>query len=486
MSLKQSIRDSSKWLVGSNLVSQILQFVFGVILARLLVPADFGMIVTIQIFTGFVSLVASGGLGQALIRSKEAGERDFQVVFSVQLAVGVVIYTAFFLISPWFAEWFGSPLYEDLLRISAISFLMRPFLNMHNVWLHREMRFKATSAISLAANLLSGVSSIAMAMAGFGVWSLVLSGLLGSILNFLLLMRTTPMRSKLVFDRRIAQKHSGFGIKITLNDFISYMRHQTSNFILTKLAGPTTVGLFNKGDSLAKLPFSTISGPIYQPVFRSMAAEQDNPDRIKYLYFRMVSLLLLYTMPIYVGMWWLAEPLIITLYGTQWAGAAIPLEILSPLGFLYCIGHPCGAVLGATNRVGREVVVQTVTWLIVGVGCYAGLQWGLAGVSFGIVLSQLYSTTHMYLLSNAVIKATPRELISALAPGVLLNSVLVVALILIDAALPIGFRSDSSALYILVSAALGGLAYAAAFLFLPMHALHDEAQRWKKTLRIAA
>lgn len=486
MSLKQSIRNSSKWLVGSNLISQILQFLFGIILARLLVPADFGMIVTIQIFTGFVSLVASGGLGQALIRSKEAGERDFQVVFSVQLAVGIVIYAGFFLLAPWFAKWFGSPLYEDLLRISAISFLMRPFLNLHNVWLHREMQFKATSTISLAANVLSGVSSIAMAMAGFGVWSLVLSGLLGSILNCVLLMRITPMRSKFIFDRRIAKKHSGFGIKITLNDFISYLRHQTSNFILTKLAGPATVGLFNKGDSLAKLPFSTISGPIYQPVFRSMAAEQDNPDRIKYLYFRMVTLLLLYTMPIYVGMWWLAEPLVVTLYGAQWADAAIPLEILSPLGFLYCIGHPCGAVLGATNRVGREVVVQTITWLIVGVGCYVGLQWGLAGVSFGIVLSQVYSTTHMYLLSNAVIKASPRELISALAPGIILNSVLIGTLILIDAALPDGFRANSSASYILLCAALGGLAYAAVFLFFPMHALHDEAQRWKRILRISA
>ncbi|MDP3286968.1 MAG: oligosaccharide flippase family protein, partial [Methyloversatilis sp.] len=100
MSLKQSIRNSSKWLVGSNLISQIIQFLFGIILARLLVPADFGMIVTIQIFTGFVSLVASGGLGQALIRSKEAGERDFQVVFSVQLAVGIAIYAGFFLIAP--------------------------------------------------------------------------------------------------------------------------------------------------------------------------------------------------------------------------------------------------------------------------------------------------------------------------------------------------------------------------------------------------
>jgi len=169
MSLAQSIRESSKWLVGSNVTSQALQFAIGIALARLLVPADFGMIVTIQIFTGFVGLIASGGMGQALIRAKEAREADFQVVFSVQLAIGVIIYTAFFTIAPWFAEWFGSPLYQDLLRVSAISFLMRPFLNLHNIWLQREMRFKETSLVGLASALLSGIVSIAMAVMGYGV-----------------------------------------------------------------------------------------------------------------------------------------------------------------------------------------------------------------------------------------------------------------------------------------------------------------------------
>jgi O-antigen/teichoic acid export membrane protein len=146
------------------------------------------------------------------------------------------------------------------------------------------------------------------------------------------------MRCRLHLDQQIARQHSGFGFKIALNDLISYLRQQTSNFIVTKMAGATMVGLFNKGDSLAKLPFSTISGPVYQPVFRSMAAAQDNPDKIKYLFFRMVSLLILYTLPFYVGLWWLAKPFMIVVYGEH----GHPLQIL-PLD----IGHPENM---ATNR----------------------------------------------------------------------------------------------------------------------------------------
>ena len=485
MSRGQSVRSSSKWLISTNVLGQAMQFAFGIALARLLVPADFGMIITIQIFTGFVGLVASGGMGQALIRAKDLQEKDFQVIFSMQLAIGLLIYTGFFIIAPWFADWFGNPLYKDLLRVSAISFVMRPFLNIHNTWLQREMLYRAVSLRSLAAGVISGITSVVMAMNGWGVWSLVTGGLLGSMLGYLMVFRLTPIRARLYYDGQIARRHSGYGFKFILNDLASYMRRQTSNFIITKMAGTSMVGLFNKGDSLAKLPFDTISGPIYQPVFRAMSIEQDNPDGIKYLFFRMASLLMLYTLPIYVGLWWLAKPFIVAVYGEHWADAATPLQILAPLGLLYCVGHPCGAVLAATNRLGREVVVQTITWIIVAIGCYFGLAWGLAGVAYGIVLSQVYSTTHMYLLANQCFKAKLGELVGAVGPALLLNGILIATLLAVDALLPSGMREHAKATYLVISALSGGAAYALAFLYLPLPSLAPEALRWKRLLRLA-
>ena len=103
MNLGQSIRTGAKWLMIGNTGNAILQFGFGVALARLLVPADFGMIITIQVFTGFVGMVTSGGMGQALIRAKEVRQEDFNAVLTLQLAIGLLIYTGFFLSSPWFA-----------------------------------------------------------------------------------------------------------------------------------------------------------------------------------------------------------------------------------------------------------------------------------------------------------------------------------------------------------------------------------------------
>jgi O-antigen/teichoic acid export membrane protein len=485
MSLGQSIRTSSKWLVGSNVAGQVLQFAFGVILARLLVPADFGMIVTIQIFTGFVGLLASGGMGQALIRAKHATPTDFHVVFSLQLAIGTAIYATFFWVAPFFATWFHDPRYEELLRVSALSFLLRPFINLHSIWLQREMRFKETSIRSLIANAISSIASIGLAVGGFGVWSLVLGGISGSVINLALIYRLTPLHPRLRFDREIAHRHSGFGVKISLNDLISYMRHQTSNFIITTMGGAAMVGLFNKGDSLAKLPFTTISGPIYQPVFRAMSEQQDNPDKIKYLFYKMISLLIVYTLPFYIGLWWLAEPFIVVVYGQHWAEAAIPLQILAPLGMLYCIGHPCGAVLAASNRLGREMVVQAITLVLVATACYVGLNWGLAGVAIGIVISQAYATMHFYVLASRCIDTRLRDLLAATAPGLLLNATLLASLVLTDLALPAGMRQDSAPAYLLICAMTGALAYGIVFLYFPPRALVDESRRWKLRLHLA-
>jgi len=174
MILGQGIRSGVQWLFFGNTGGQILQFAFGIVLARVLVPADFGMVVTMQVFTGFVGLLASGGMGQSLVRAKEATDEDFRAVFTMQLALGVGIYATFFLSAPLIARYLENPLYEGLLRVSALSFLLRPFSNIHLSWLSREMLFKKITQVNLMIGVVTGVASVAMETAGFGVWSLIL------------------------------------------------------------------------------------------------------------------------------------------------------------------------------------------------------------------------------------------------------------------------------------------------------------------------
>lgn len=482
MGTGQTIRKSSQWLLTGGVGINALQFFIGIALARLLVPEDFGLIVTVQVFTGIAGLIASGGLGQALVRSKHADQADFQTVFTVQLLVGILIYFIFFSIAPFIAAWFDTPLYIDLIRVSALSFILRPFTNIHNSFLHREMRFRERMIISLVSASITGATSIALALTGFGVWSLVFGGFSGSIYTAIHLAKITRLPIRLKFNFNRLQRISSYGIKVVANDLVEYIHHQISNLIISRIAGASMVGLFNKANSLGLLPQHTIGNAVYQPVFREMAKAQSNLDLSRYLFAKMTTLLTVYTLPIYIGMAWVAEPFIVFVYGVKWMEAAEPLQIIAIGGLLSCIIHPSGAVLAAHNRLGRELVVHGTSTVITSVGCIIGWNWGLTGVALGVVTGRLYTAAFMFFLVKSTIKTKWTDLTGYIAPGLYLNSLLIASLVLTDIILPSNFHVTNPGLYTIICALSGGLVYCLAFLFTPPQSVSPESKRWREKL----
>lgn len=481
MNLGQSIRSGVKWLIIGNTGSRILEFVFGVILARLLVPADFGMIVTIQVFTGIVSMLTSGGMGQALVRAKQVDTNDFNAVFTLQIVLGTLIYLGFFLSAPWFADFFENPLYEDLLKVSALAFLMRPFAYMHGSWLNREMDFKRRSVIEVLSGVITGISSVFMAWNGMGVWSLTLSGLAGGLVRNIMLARVTALSLRLNFDLAIMRKHGTYGSRIIANDILGHLKNEGLKLILSKLAGPAFLGLFNKADSLHRLPYWMFAQPVAQPVFRAMSKVQDDLNQTKYMFYRVITLLMVYILPFYVGLWWVAEPFIGVVYGEKWLPAAEPLRILALAGFFYIIGRPCGVLLMAQNRLIQEMIAQAAILVFTLGACLIGLNWGLEGVSWSVLGSQVFATSCLYILAYRTIPTRIMELVRAVAPGLKLNSLLLLSLALTDS-LTGDLRTADPAIYLLLMIVTGPLVYLPAFLLLPIAALQSESARWRQKI----
>ncbi len=484
MTLGQSIRSSTQWLLAGNVGSRALSFVFGIILARLLVPEDFGLLVTVQIFTGVAGLVAGGGMGQALIRSKDATDHDFNVVFTMQLGICSLIYAFFFAISPYFAVWYDEPRYESLLRVTALSFLLRPLVGNHNTWLNRNMRFKVRAIIGFTSGLVTSISSVYMAWIGMGVWSLALSGMLGSLFSWVLLTRQTPLRIRLAFDRNTASRLGGTGVKFSLLDIVTYLRSQINNFVIGRMANAETVGLFNKADSFAALPFSTVGSAVYQPVFRTLAAEQGNLDKSKYLYFRTIALLFAYTLPICIVLSWQATPLITTLYGANWAAAAAPLSILAWAWLSSAFNQPAGALLAAQNKLSQELLAQFITLLLNALACVIGIRWGLTGVALGLVIARVYLVVHMGFLVRKCIRSTSRDYIASITPGLTLGAGTALGLGLVELAQTEILITLPEPVWLLISLTAGGLAFGLMMLFAPISALRTESVRWKQRLHL--
>lgn len=482
MNLGDRIREGVKWVLLGTVGNRILEFGFGVILARLLVPADFGMVITLQLFTGVVGIIASGGMGQSLVRSKQADADDFNTVFTLQFLMGCVVYAIFFSMAPAVGRFFEDPQYVDLLRVSALVFLIRPMALMRTAWLTREMQFKKRTFAMVANSLATGVAGTLMAFAGMGVWALVFSGLVAAFVRNLVLVYLTPLELRLYLDRRRVRAHSGFGLKVTALELLGDFKKRLLVLLLSKFAGPSFLGLYNKGDSLARLPSDVLIPPVGQPVFRAMSKIQDDLDQTKYLYFKVVTVLAAFVYPFFILLWWVAEPFVSFVYGDKWVSAAAPMEILVLAGLLFTIEIPSSVLLTAQNRMAAQIYGKVLNMVGVALACVIGLDWGLTGVAWGVAATQLVSTLYLLFFVLRTIPASVGDLIRALKPGISMNFALLLGLWMVDGLLR-ATATDAALPYLLVMSASAVAGYLVLLLNQHFDGLHRETEILRAKLR---
>lgn len=483
MSLGQNIRHGVAWMFAGNAGKQMLAFLFGIVLARLLAPEDFGVLLTIQVFTGLAGFVAGGGMGQALVRAKTATQQDYDIVFTLQLGIGCLIYAGFFFAAPWLAKWYDTPLYADLLRVSALSFIFRPFVNLPASMLYRHMRYKAQSIVGMTSLLVSSTTSILMAWLGYGVWSLIWGGIAGSLYNAAVLIPLARWRPGFSLEFRRGRDIARYGILVSANDIVGYLSRQVSIFILSRTLGPASVGFYNKGESLAKMPYRFICTSVYQVLFRAMASEQDNLDKCRYLFFRSIALVAVYATPFYIGLLWLAEPLIRGIYGEKWVAAAGPLMILAFAWPFWMANNLSGAVSAAHNLLGAELKIQIAALILTALCVVIALPYGIDGVAWAIVIAAAFTSFAMHRLALKCLKAKLQSSLRAVVPAVLLNAILAGTLYLLEQLLPHGWIEHDLARIAIMGGA-GGLVYVGCLLFLPIPELATERLRWKAKLKL--
>lgn len=483
MNLGESIRSGTQWLLTGRVFEQGLSFVFGVILARLLVPEDFGLVATVGIFTGLAGQFLTGGMNAALIQAKEINERDYQVVFTLQLISCALVYAFFFAIAPWFAIWFDNKLYTDLLRVSAISFILRPFDYVPRSKLRREMRFKAIVSIQFVTLPCGGLVSVLLAFNGMGFWSLVWGGLAGAMISIMLCQWVACWRPRIYFRTEVAKRLGSYGVKVAITDILEYVRVQSSKLLVSRFLGAAELGLYNRALSLSEIAPGIICTSAYQTVFRGLSKVQDNKDTSKYIYFRTITLTAVYTLPFSIGLFWIAEPFIRVVYGEKWLPSALPLQILSQSAVFYCITTASRAVIAAQNQLFRQMQVQLECLAVIVISAWIGLKWGLVGIAWAVLLGSVYYSLRLLKVASRSIEGNFRNLMQALKPSLLLNAILLSILFLADRLLAY-WQVGHPVLYLLGMVSAGSLSYALAFLYLPIASLETETRRWRKFLRL--
>lgn len=440
----------------------LLSLSAGIVLARLLPPADFGLLAIAMVFIGFAELIASAGMGPAIVQCKNLGDTHLRVATTLSLLAGGGLAGLLCLGAPLIGRFFGDPRVADILPVLAIGLACSAISAVSRGLLVRRMDFRRLFAIDVGAYLVgyAGVA-ITLALLGCGVWSLVIGTVVSLTLQGAAVLRAAPPRFPPSLSRQETRELLGFGAGVSLNNTINYLAANVDYLAIGKYLNPALLGLYSRAYQLVTMPLSKIAATLSGALFPSYAEIQDDRAKLGRAYLKAVNATALFTFPILAGFAVAADTVIVGLYGENWRAAAPVFRILALAGVFKAVFHLAGTVAQATGHIRAEVRRQAAYLAILAGGCLLAVPYGIEAVGYAVVAGSLWLYLSMAQLACRIVACRWRDFFAAQLPGVALAALIAAsqaALLRIDAGyLHLPPTLTLTAL-VLLSAAVGALA----------------------------
>lgn len=335
-SVKQDTIKGSKWAAVEKIFSQGIQFVIGIILARLLSPSDFGVVGMLTIFIVISQTFVDSGFSNALIRKIDRTDTDYSTAFYFNIVVGFVCYGIMWIISPWVADFFNTPILSDLLKILAISIIFNSLAVVQIARLTVEINFKPQAIATIISVLISGMIGIIMAYWGYGVWALAWQQVTAAIIKTVVVWFQDRWLPKYGFSNESFKDLFSFGSKLLSAGLLGAVYSQITSVLIGKYYSPKELGFYTRGQQFAHMPTSTVTGILSRVTFPILSNYQDNDERLLQVhrkYLKYTSLLIFFPISLLFA---LAHPIVIMLIGEKWESCVIILQILC---FSYMTDH---------------------------------------------------------------------------------------------------------------------------------------------------
>lgn len=376
--LKDKAISGVKWNAIGRFSTQGVNFIIGLILARLLSPSDYGVVGMVGIFFAIAQTFIDSGFGSALIRKNDCTDTDYSTAFYFNVIVGLVCCILLWIASPLIADFFNTPILKDLVKVMSLNMFVSSFAIVHGTKLTHAVDFKSQSIVNLLTAVLSGTMGIFMAYKGFGVWSLVFQQLIATVLRVVLLVAITKWFPKRLFSKASFKYLFNFGSKILTASILHTIYANMTTLIIGKFYTAKDLGYYSRGESLATYPSTNITGILQSVTYPVLSKIQDDDEHLIQSYRKLISMT---SLVIFFGMFLLAalaKPLIVTLLTDKWLDAVIYLQIFC---FAYMFDHICALnlnilyVKGYSNLVLKlEVIKKTISISMI-----------LAAVPFGVM-----------------------------------------------------------------------------------------------------
>lgn len=326
--LKQKTLNGLLWSFAERFSTQGVSFVLGIFIARQLLPSDYGVIAMLNVFFAIFGAFVDSGFSSALIRKIDRTESDNSTVFYFNIAVGFVASLLCFLLAPFIANFFNTPILTPITRILSITIFIGSFGAVQQALLTSKIDFRTQAKISLATTITSGCLGLGGAYLGLGVWALVIQMMSASLLRPTLLWVLVKWRPTVPFSKESFKTLFGFGSKLLASALLDITYSNIYTFVIGKLFSAANLGSYSRANQFAQFPSSTITGIIQRVTFPVLSNIQNEDERLSANYRKLLRMSAFIIFPMMVCLSAVAHPLIITFLTEKWISAVVFLQII--------------------------------------------------------------------------------------------------------------------------------------------------------------
>lgn len=441
------------WKLFERISAQLIQFVVTIVLARLLLPSEYGIIALITIFITLCDVIIDGGMNTALIQKKDADNTDFSTIFYFSLAMSGLLYVVMYLSAPFIAYFYSQQELVPVIRVLSISLFFYAFNSIQRAYVSKKMLFQRLFYSSLGAIVLSGVIGVYMAYHGYGVWSLVAQNVCNQMFTTLIMWYTVRWRPVLIFSLERFKGLFDYGWKIFGANLITALFINARKLVIGKFYTPASLAYYEKGDQLPALAMNNIFTSVQAILLPTLSEEQDNREHVKAMMRRSTKLSCFFLYPIMMGMIVAAKPLITLLLTEKWLLAVEFVQILCIANFFRPItisNWEAIKALGYSDitlklEILKKVIDITILVVSAMIGVYA-IAWGCVLFNFVCVFINLSPNKKLlnYGVREQVLDAVPT---------------LLIAMVMGAAVYWVQLLDVSSIIIILIQFVLGGVIY---------------------------
>jgi len=379
------------WSFIEALCQRGLQFVVGIILARLLLPEQFGLVGMLMVFMAVAQTFLDSGFSAALINKQNLSEVDICSVFYFNLLMGIVAAICLCLAAPFVATFYNQPLLMPMLRALSLVMVINAFGLIQGTLLTRAIDFKLQTKVTVIASFISGLIGIGMAYSGYGVWSLVAQQITNALARNLLLWFYSSWRPAWLFSLRSLQEMFGFGSRLLASGLLNTIFNNIYLVVIGKLFSPADLGYFTRANSLQQLPSMTLAGVVGRVTFPVFSTIQDDPERMKRGMKKAITLLMLINAPLMIGLAAVSRPLVLVLLTEKWEPCVPYLQLLALVGLLFPLHLINLNVLQALGRSDLFLRLEIIKKTLIICNIALTYRWGIVAMIVGQIITSIIS-----------------------------------------------------------------------------------------------